>query len=570
MRPIISRVILAAIVALPVAAFAADYAPVESRAATQTFAIRYSFSTTQTKLLETASAIYGMGSDTIKFDMSAAAFGSTGYSLPSNPNDYPTLRAMAENEPSYRQLFDMPFHTYIFWTNVRSIPNSSYYSYWRDGLSASEAQAEYAEIRELCEYLLNHYNGTGKTFLLGNWEGDWAVRNGYDANSNPSSTAVQGMIDWLRNRQKAVEDARAAVSNSDVKVLHYCEVNLVNAWEQGWTKPWQVTVHKDVIPHVAIDMVSYSAYECCHILDPNLPFPGWLLQDLSAIESKTTFTAAAPYGKKVFIGEYGATTTAGTTGDYTPAQQGDLAAGVNKAAAGWGCPFALYWEMYDNEGKGYWLINSSNVKQPSYYRHQEFLGKVNTVKNLYRQWLGRNPTYAEVSAFAGGFDTYTVSSQLNTLLNSTEYASAKTNAQYLSLLFLKLLGTSNTSDSDYVSYLAQLNSGTSRPTVLDNIMNSSRFKAAVSNSQFTQMLYTGALRRSSFSWSGADVLATLASLDGGASRATVWRSFLNSQEFRDAELLMRSDNTVGSTAVASKYFFSVTLSRADDSVYLYE
>ena len=48
-----------------------------------------------------------------------------------------------------------------------------------------------------------------------------------------------------------------------------------------------------------------------------------------------------------------------------------------KAALRWGCPFVLYWEMYNNEVKegkqiGYWLIDDKNVKQPVYYTHRRF------------------------------------------------------------------------------------------------------------------------------------------------------------------------------------------------------
>ena len=558
-------VAIAAVVASSISTQGAEYPVFSTRMGTQTFAPRYGFSATQTRLVETAEAINAMGSDVIKFGISANAFGSSGYNLPTNPADYPTLRAMAENEPSYRHVFDMPFKTYICWTYVRGINQSEYHNYWRDGLSAAEAQTEYNEIKELAEYLLTHYDGTGKTFLLGHWEGDWAIRGNYDANANPSATAVKGMIDWLTVRQQAVSDARAAHPTSDCKVLHYSEVNLVLAWEKGWTQPWQVTVHKDVIPQVAIDCVSYSAYEVCHILDPGLPFPQWMQDCLSAIESKTTFTAAAPYGRKVFIGEYGAATS-GVATPYTAAQQSQLAAGTIKGAANWGAPFALYWEMYDNENKGFWLINSSNQKQPAYDKHSEFLGKVNTLKNLYRFWLGRNPTWAETNAFAPNFETYTVSGQLNTLLAA---GGGGTNAQFLTLVFQDVLHTSNTSDPDYVSYLAQLNAAAkTRAQVLDEVLDSARFKTLVTDTDFGIMLYTGTLRRATIDTGSAEFQALLASLQT-TPRATVWRGFLDSAEFLGVELLMRSDNQIGSTGVQAKFFFSVTPSRVVDAERLY-
>ena len=43
----------------------------------------------------------------------------------------------------------------------------------------------------------------------------------------------------------------------------------------------------------------------------------------------------------------------------------------------WGCPFVLYWELYDNEGTpekpgGFWLINEKNEKQPIWETHRRY------------------------------------------------------------------------------------------------------------------------------------------------------------------------------------------------------
>ena len=43
----------------------------------------------------------------------------------------------------------------------------------------------------------------------------------------------------------------------------------------------------------------------------------------------------------------------------------------------WGCPFVLYWELYDNEGTpekpgGFWLINERGEKQPIWNTHLKY------------------------------------------------------------------------------------------------------------------------------------------------------------------------------------------------------
>jgi hypothetical protein len=50
---------------------------------------------------------------------------------------------------------------------------------------------------------------------------------------------------------------------------------------------------------------------------------------------------------------------------------------VMRTGFAWGCPFVLYWAMYNNEVKegrqvGYWLIDEKGVKQPVYRTHQKF------------------------------------------------------------------------------------------------------------------------------------------------------------------------------------------------------
>lgn len=65
---------------------------------------------------------------------------------------------------------------------------------------------------------------------------------------------------------------------------------------------------------------------------------------------------------------------------YTPQQQDEKSREVLKAALRWGCPFVLYWEMYNSEVKdrkqiGYWLIGDKNVKQPVYCSHRRLCVK---------------------------------------------------------------------------------------------------------------------------------------------------------------------------------------------------
>src|SRR5207249_11691898 len=115
-----------------------------------TFAGLYQF-TTNTLLVETAGAIQGMGSDSIKIFLGPDFPRQYRINLGQNITNLVTL---ARDEPSARSVLDMPFRNFIAW----SYP----FAYWWpfDGYSASEAASEYREIYDLTYYLLTNYNNS--------------------------------------------------------------------------------------------------------------------------------------------------------------------------------------------------------------------------------------------------------------------------------------------------------------------------------------------------------------------------------------------------------------------------
>lgn len=123
---------------------------------TQTIGPKYKF-TTDDALLETAKAIYDMGSRSLKISLSVSSY--TGVS-----GSYSTLTSLVRDNNSFRKTIDMPFRDYFFW--ARSHAN------WADGYSESERIADSTELYQLTKYLLEQYNNTGKTFYIGHWEGD--------------------------------------------------------------------------------------------------------------------------------------------------------------------------------------------------------------------------------------------------------------------------------------------------------------------------------------------------------------------------------------------------------------
>jgi len=154
---------------------------------TQTFGAAYQF-TAAPRLVETAQAILDMGSNTIKFGMSKTYHGARANVPAANPAIH-SLTALARDEPAHKQVLDMPFAHYLIWAYAFAP------GWWNKGFAKADADKEYQELYDFAGYLLKTYSGTGKSFYLGHWEGDWYLHPNYNREAVPTPEAIQGMID---------------------------------------------------------------------------------------------------------------------------------------------------------------------------------------------------------------------------------------------------------------------------------------------------------------------------------------------------------------------------------------
>ena len=142
----------------------------------------------------------------------------------------------------------------------------------------------YRQMYDLAAWLLRTYSGSGKTFLLGNWEGDWILLGGYDFEQDPGPEALESLRYYFSIRQKAVEDARREVPHANVMVGHYIEVNRpLDAKDRGRKR-----LTNCILPQVRVDLVSYSAYDALK--------PDRLVEALDYIEEKSGFLRVQPLG----------------------------------------------------------------------------------------------------------------------------------------------------------------------------------------------------------------------------------------------------------------------------------
>jgi hypothetical protein len=275
-------------------------------------------------------------------------------SYPFNSN-WPKVNTLVElaTTPYFKKFFEHPFATVIFETFAPGRKDD----YYLDGMSKEQIERERGDLRDLAAHLLQTNKGTGRTFVLQNWESDWALRGGAPGN-DPKPQAVKGMIDWFNARQAGVEDARQQNKVEGVTVLHAAEVNHVGRAMKGEG----ITVTNDVLPQTKCDLYSYSAY------DVPTHEPEKFKAALDYLASK------APGGKeKIYVGEYGAPENVVGGAE----EQDKRIRSATQTALDWGAKYVVYWQLYCNEPKGelkgrpknkemkgFWLVRPDGSRPP--------------------------------------------------------------------------------------------------------------------------------------------------------------------------------------------------------------
>ncbi|MCX8510133.1 MAG: hypothetical protein ORN83_00120 [Chthoniobacteraceae bacterium] len=262
-----------------------------------------------------------------------------------------TLDALADT-PYYRTLFAREFDTFI----LTAFRPSRSAGYWRESFSDEDEQAEEECFASLTGHLLRTYAQSRKTFIIQNWEGDWALRGSFDPNTKPTPAATAAMIRWLAARQRGVARARTEFATGGARVFHACEVNLVRqAQVQG--APGVTT---DVLPHVPVDLASYSAWD-------TKDSPAHFAEALAFIAKHKRRTE--PFGEHgVYVGEFGLPES-----EATPQLAFERTAALLVEAQRFGCPYAVYWQLYCNEPttkppkvngdyKGFWLLRPDGTR----------------------------------------------------------------------------------------------------------------------------------------------------------------------------------------------------------------
>ncbi|HKW17909.1 MAG TPA: hypothetical protein VJO35_10405 [Terriglobales bacterium] len=287
-------------------------------------------------LVEGAQKISQLGSDSIFVYLTPWFRSQYPDRGPANwPAADPTSVAQLAQTSPYNTVFHLPFKTIVL--TVYTFANKDFLP----GFAQSPAmqQAEQKEFYQLTKYLYSRFSGTGKTFILKNWEGDWVALGGQNSSTggNVPENTVQDMIAWLKARQAGVAKARNEANDSSLAVLNGAEVNRVLDYaQQGLTR-----VINAVVPQVNADMVTYSSYDSTAVGNDAASMEKALNQALQTIE-KLAPDPMKLGNRRILISEYG------LFENQLPNPNNWRAKAILRTASKAGIYGAFLWDVFDN------------------------------------------------------------------------------------------------------------------------------------------------------------------------------------------------------------------------------
>ena len=338
-----------------------------------------------------------LGSDMIKLSLDKRMLERQGLTTAEKPS----LTELAKH-PLYEQILRLPYRVAFFWAH-----GSIQFQYY----SPAKSERVYQEFYDFTKHLLTTYDNSGKTFMIGNWEGDWllgAKQVGMDEDCLDEN--IDRMISWMNVRGKAIEDARKSVPHHNVEVFFYVEVNHVRqAREKGVKR-----MVNSVLPHTKYtDYVSVSAYDIQSLGNWKHPYDAQslrttLFQDLDFVEKHLPERPIR--GKRVGIGEIGFPLVY-VMNRHRRYQLSEEAAELIQARLAvenamvnleWGTTFWLWWAVHNNEPNrlrqypykylGFGLIDQdSGKKRRLWYELKSYNEWAKEFIALERSKTGKNP-----------------------------------------------------------------------------------------------------------------------------------------------------------------------------------
>ena len=291
---------------------------------------RYHF-TDKPYLVEGAEKMHGLGMGVAKFwlredDLPGYRYNSD-WGIPLDQRLVDVLK-----HPYYVAALAVPFSTIFLEVFPLTGSKTTFFD------TDSDYKNEEEQFHEVAAYLLKTYGEREVTFIIQNWEGDWAFRHN-DRNTweqTPADVVERRAVlfaRFLAARQRGVERARKEAGAAKCRVLHCAEVNRVIDATRGIP-----TVMTHVLPRVAVDLVSWSCYD-------GLDSPVKLWQGIEMLRHYM-LPSPALGGKQVFIGEIGEPENIPNKNEKAVVDLWDRSMAVCLALD---IPWIVHWELFCNE-----------------------------------------------------------------------------------------------------------------------------------------------------------------------------------------------------------------------------
>lgn len=320
------------------------------------------------------------------------------------------LEAATHPTMGYKDIFELPFSRFVFWA-----------------YAANETNV-YGEFYDLAAHLITKYQGTGKSFYIGHWEGDWSIRHNYQDPIDPSR--AQWFRRSLSDMMRAIDTAKIHYADlvggeSGVKIWGYAEVNRVLT---SMRDPTYKSFVNQVLPYInpPVDFVSYSNWEIEEAKERSADELGQVLHD--ALDFMSCHLPPKPCvpEPRAFVGEFGyflkdkrcnpmmappVKSGSGPARPTTPEIVKQRSMWHMAQAVAWGSPMTLFWELYSNEAglddvgdrcdRGYWLVDDTGEDAPVFTAFQDYYAAADKyIEERFREGGGAPPDNNEFRRWA--------------------------------------------------------------------------------------------------------------------------------------------------------------------------
>ena len=313
----------------------------------------------------------------------------------------------------FQNVFNMDFTTYVLETHTFDNTKEFKSVDWMDGMTEEEKERVEDEMYQITKYLMIQYVGSGKEFVLQNWEGDnflgcrfWRfdeetqqyyivddsgqVQSKGEDVHNRILMQIDSLIEWFNCRQAGVDRAMQEFGSvSDVRVRNALEINFtyLSAADQPFPYGDSPILLKTVVPFTDCDLYSYSCWSSNWLSRAN-SLQARLQQYQDAIgdyyyaiddkEKETPIARRPMTGEgqktKIMLGEFGAQERMQGSENSGGALTDELNYDTDRLqrmttqieteiALEFGVEYILYWEVYCNVLDPNVTINSQAGEQ---------------------------------------------------------------------------------------------------------------------------------------------------------------------------------------------------------------